>query len=687
MSRFSPPFLGAAYYPEAWPPGQVDEDIRLMLDAGMNVMRVAEFAWSSLEPEEGRFKFDWLRTVVDKLGNAGIATIMCTPSCTPPAWLTQKYPEVLVVDYTGKQEQHGYRRHVCPNNPVYRHLCATIARKLAETFGRDDRVIGWQIDNEVYLWKDWGCYCPLCVGLFRETLRRQFGSIEALNDAWGTNIWSQTYQAFSQIPAPVPGPAHHPSLQTAWILFQNESMVDYVAHQAAVLHEHVTQPVGTDMMPFLGLSYEQMHRTLDIVQYNHYDTMDNLWRQVFWMDYVRPFKKAPFWNTETATCWNGGVTANGFKDPGFCRANSWLPIALGGEANLYWLWRAHRSGQELMHGSVVTSAGRPLYMFDEVRETAQGFRETAEFLNGTSPVQSGLALHVSTLAWAQFRFQPLVNEFDYLAFMKNRIYRNFMDVHLRADIIDPAASLDPYRLVFSPFLPVLEESGLRDRIRLWLENGGTWVVGPISDIRDVHGAKPRHAPFGVLEDWAGVHCKFELPGEPRDIPLRWADGAESHGSLWYSGFEPKKAEVAATYTEGPLKGLAAATETHVGKGRIILLGTLPLAPDLKRLMLRLASQCGVFPAADATPNVLAVPRKGKAGEGIIVVELHNETGSLSLPGPAMDLLSKKTCSGQIEIAPYQVMVLRSTAESMNTGNSESQSHTRRTARQVTVQRK
>ncbi len=657
MARFSPPYLGAAYYPEAWPPEQVDEDIRLMLDAGINVVRIAEFAWSSVEPEEDRVELDWLRRIVDKLGEAGIATIMCTPSCTPPAWLTQKYPEVVVVDYDGVKAQHGSRRHVCPNNPVYRDHCARITVKLAEAFGKDDRVIGWQIDNEVYLWKDWGCYCDLCVRTFREKLEQTFGTIEALNAAWGTNVWSQTYQSFAQVPSPRPDVWHHPSLLTAWILFQNESLVQYIWHQADMLHRHVSQPVGTDMMPFLGLSYEQTHRRLDLVQYNHYDTMETLWKQVFWMDYVRPFKDVPFWNTETATCWNGGVTATGFKDPGFCRANSWLPIALGGEANLYWLWRAHWSGQEVMHGSVVSSSGRPLHIIDEVREVSRGYKDSAEFINGTRPTPPGVAMQLSTVAWTQFRFQPMVQGFDYLEYSINRAYRPLMDVHLRADIIDPAASLEPYRLLFSPFLPSIDESGLRERLFAWIENGGTWVVGPFSDVRTLVGTKPVHAPFTCIEEWARVFCKYEVPGVPRDLEIEWSDGRSSHGSLWNSGFELRGAEALATYSDGPLEGLAAVTETQVGEGRIVVLGTLPIAEDLQTLMLKLAAQCDIQPAAEATPNVLVVPRDGSAGNGAIVVELHNSPGTIVLPGAAHDLLSRETYSGEVEIRPYQVMVL------------------------------
>ena len=658
MGRFNPPYLRAAYYPEVWPPEQVDEDVRLMVGAGLNVARVAEFAWSSLEPEEGRLELDWLRRVVDKLGEAGIATIMCTPSCTPPAWMTEKYPEVVVVDYDGVRAQHGSRRHVCPLSPIYRDHCGRIAARLAETFGRDECVIGWQIDNEVHLWAGWGCYCPHCTRAFREGLRMQFRSIEKLNEAWGTNVWSQTYQSFDQIPAPRPHVCHHPSLLAAWMRFQNQSLVDYVRHQADILHRYVTQPVGTDMMPILEISYEQMHRSLDVVQYNHYDGMDNLWRQVFWMDYVRPVMKVPFWNTETSTCWNGGTEANGYKEAGFCRANSWLPIALGGEANLYWLWRAHWSGQELMHGCVVSTCGRPMHIAEEVREVASGFSAAGDFINGTRPAAPGLAVHLSSLAWTHFKFQPVAPELDYVGVMQGKVYRPMMEAHLRADIVDPAAPLEAYRVVFSPLLPALDEGGLQDRLRKWVEDGGTWIAGPLTDIRTIEGTKPVGAPFKYLEEWAGVSCRYELPGAPRDFQIEWADGGVSQGSVWYAGLEPRVAEARAAYADGPLKGLAAVTETRVGAGRIVVLGTLPRPEELKRLLLGIAAAAGIYPAAEASANVLVVPRKGPAGSGLIVVETQNEKGKLTLPTPAYNLLDCRAYSGEIEINPYQVMVLR-----------------------------
>ena len=667
MGPFRAPYLGAAYYPEAWPPELIDDDVRLMLDVGMNVARMGEFAWSSIEPEEGRIELGWLRCAVDKLAANGIASILCTPSCTPPVWLTEKYPEILVINHAGVRARHGARRHACPNNPVYREHCGRIAAVLGEEFAADECVVGWQIDNEVNLWEGRGCYCPVCVRLFRESLRQRFGTIGALNEAWGTALWSQTYQSFDQIPAPDSGTWHHPSLATAWLLFQSDSFGEYVAHQAAVLHRYVAVPVGTDMMPVLSVGYERMHRELDVVQYNHYDTMPELWRQVFWMDYVRTFKKAPFWNTETSPCWNGSGAANGYREPGFCRVNSWLPIALGGEANLYWLWRAHRSGQELMHGSVVSSQGRPLHIFHEVQEVAEGLSAAAEFIAGTRPAPCALAVHVSSVAWAQFQYQSMTNGFRYIEYLQDRVCRPLMDAHLRADFIDPAAPLDGYGLVYSPFLPALDEAGLRERLLAWVKAGGTWVAGPLTDIRTLDGTKFSHAPFGSLEDWAGIYCAYELPGEPRDFSVRWADGRTTPGSLWYAGFETRGASVLAEYADGPLEGLAAVTETPVGRGRIIALGTLPPVGELRRLLVDLAAQCEIHPACEAAPNVLVVPREGNNARGMIVMEIEDRPGQCILPETGWDMLGGGEYSGTIALAPCQVLVLQTERQTLAGG--------------------
>jgi len=655
---WSPPYLGAAYYPEDWPLEQIDDDIALMKQAGMNVMRVGEFAWSSMEPKEGVFDFDWLHLAVDKLSAAGIATVMCTPTCTPPAWLVERYPETLFVDPNGRPASHGGRRHACPISPVYRAHCERIVTKMAEEFGHDDRIIGWQIDNEVYPHGSRACCCPACVSKFQDDMRKRFGTIEALNEAWCTTLWSQTYSSFSQLPVPRGDIWHHPSLLAAWDQFNSRSYVEFVEHQADILHRLTDHPIGTDMMMILGIDHYDMNRNLDIVQYNHYHFREGLWQAAFWFDYIRPIKDKPFWNTETSTCWGGGTDTSGYCEPGFCRANSWMPIAMGGEANLYWLWRSHWAGQELMHGSVVSSTGRPMHIFDEVKEIAEGFKASADFVNGTKPSPTGMAVHFSHTSNVIFKDQPLVHGFDYLGKFLERVYRPLIGAQYRPDVIDPSVDLAEYKLVLSPFLPTLDESGVRDRLKSWIEAGGTWVVGPFSDIRTIEGTKFTRAPYGSLEEWGGVYCRYQLPGEPRDFGIKWQDGTESKGSLWYDCLEPRDSEPLAVYTEGPGAGLAAATIRPMGKGRVIVLGTLPTQEDLLRMLGPIAADAGVTPVADASENLLVVPRSGPAGQGLILVEFENRPARIALTRQATDLLTGRVESGEVEIPPYGVKVLK-----------------------------
>jgi beta-galactosidase GanA len=531
--------------------------------------------------------------------------------------------------------------------------------KIAEEFGRDPNVIGWQIDNEFHSLSPARrpCVCPACVEKFRQMMRERFGTIDRLNAAWGTDLWSQTYQSFEQLPTPDPETWHHPSLLTAWQEFYSAAYLDFARHQAGILHRLATQPVGTDMMPFTGVHYGRMHEFLDVVEFNHYNTMDNLWHAAMWFDLCRTVKDRPFWNTETQTCWNGSVTANGYKEPGFCAANSWLPIAMGAEANLYWLWRQHWSGQELMHGAVVSSSGRPLHILSEVQQVSRGFAAASEFLQGTRPVKTGFAMHFSHLSAWIFEHQPIVPGFRYSTSLKERAYHPIIQAQLRPDVILPQEDLAGYKLIFSPFLLTLDEDGLRERIKTWVEAGGTWVVGPLSDIRTVHAAKFTHAPFGSLEDWAGVRCRYSVPGDPRDFSIRWHDGRASRGSLWYDGLELRGAEALAAYTEAPFEGMSAATRHKLGRGQLVVLGTMPVAADLGRLLVWLGREVGVQPVADASDNLIVVPREGQGCRGSVVVEVENRPGTLVAASPTTDLLTVARYEGQISVAPYGVLVL------------------------------
>ena len=655
QTKYAPPYLGAAYYPEDWPESEMERDAAKMQEAGITVARVAEFAWSRMEPAEGDYHFEWLHKAVETLAAHGIATVMCTPTATPPAWLTHKYPDMLSEGENGRRNQHGGRRHCCSNNARYREASARIVEIMAKEFADDENIIGWQIDNEIYAGS--GCFCPVCVEKFRAALKDRFGSTEALNAAWDLGCWSQEYTAFEEIPAPRDAWVN-PHMKLTWETFHQDSHIDFVAMQARILKQYVKTPIGTDTMPFNGMNYVRMNRELDIVQFNHYNDEKNLWEIGMWFDYLRNIKDRPFWNTETATCWNGATyVAQTTKPDGFCYANSWLPLALGGEANMYWLWRAHWAGHELMHGSVLEASGRPLHIFEEVQRTAADFKKAGDFLNATR-VKADCAIHFPSTSWNLFNSQNMFLGFDYPKLFKENFYKPIVDAGLRPDVLETSMDIEKYKLIFTPFVPYLGEDALDERMKAWVEAGGTWVVGPMTDIRGRDGVKFQNRNLGMLEEFADVYLAYSAPDLNREFVCTMPDGRRLGGSSWYELYRSGEGSLAAVQsaTHSALNGCSVLLRRTVGKGQILLLGFIPTAQDMKEIILPAACAAAGITCGGGE-NYVVVPREGKERRGCIVVELAGRGGVYTLEKPMKDILSGETLSGTVTVAPYQVLML------------------------------
>lgn len=651
-----PPYLGVAYYPEDWDEREIQSDIGKMLHYGINLVRMGEFAWHRMEPSPGQYDFTFFKRVVDAMGEAGIGVILGTPTATPPRWLTAAHPEILMEKQSGRASQHGGRRDCCSNHPVYNQYSMRIVEEMAKTFADHPAVVGWQIDNEIYPW-DMGCFCPECIQQFQNALRERYGTIDALNRAWNLNLFSQWYDSFDQIPAPRDA-WHHPSLKEQWLTFQSDSHIAFVKRQADILHRYVHVPVGTDTMPFGAVDYNRMFDALDVVQFNHYHTCENLWQVGFWFDHLRTLKLRPFWNTETATCWNGSaVIDQSIKPDGFCRANAWLPLALGGEANLFWLWRTHWAGHELMHGAVLAACGRPMHIAQEVSRTAQEFKLAAEFINGTR-VQPDCAIHFSALSHNMQEMQPIVPGLNYTDTLIDVFYRAVTDAGLCPDVIDATKPLEPYRLLITPMMMTLEEAGIGKRIAQWVQDGGTWIVGPLTDVRNADGAQYEDRPYGLLEALTGLRWLYNAPDAQGQIHCDWQNGDTFTGKWWYEVFEAATDDALVTITQAhsALVGKAVVVTRPVGKGRVIVLGTFPSHADMASI-LHLACEYAHVEGLTAEGSLAVAPRRGTAGEGYAVVETGGKNATLTLREPMMELLSGCRLDGRISIAPYQTLIL------------------------------
>lgn len=660
------PLLGAAYYPEAWPETQQDYDIAMMKEAGIGVVRIGEFAWKKMEPKNGDFQFQWLHDVIGRLAQAGIRVILGTPSATPPLWVEEADPEMRMIKENGMAMQHGGRRHCCSNNPTYRYYSARIAGKLVQEFGSDPNVIGWQIDNEIAAFD--GCWCSHCQKGFADYLKSRYKTVENLNTRWNLQLFSQAYDSFEQVPRPLPHTWHSPHLKLEWNQFLAKSHVDFVKLQADILHRYTDAPVGTDMMPVFNQDYAQMNAFLDVIQYNHYDDEHSISREVFWLDYMRGLKDRPFWVTETATCWNGATsTPSNLRPEGFCRMNSWLPVVLGGEMNLYWLWRQHWAGHELMHGAVLYASGRPMHIFGEVQQISAGFETCARFLSGTR-VETDVAVMVSTLNDYLMKEQPVVWEegsHDWETAYTKRLYKAYkplLELGLRPDVIAPEKDLSRYRLLVTPYMLTLEESGLHERIAQWVRQGGIWIAGPMTDIRNDIGAHYTDRETGMLEALTGATLVYQVPDGEHRVPCRWADGSTFSAEKWLQLFEPPAdAQILAT-AEGyhcALVGKAVAFSKKVGKGMVIVLGTQPSCEDSKRIV-KLALENGEISCLHIEGMVAAARRTGVEMEGIAAVEYGGKPGMLELDRRYVDLLTGQTHEKMIRLEPYQTAVLRKT---------------------------
>ena len=640
--------LGAAYYPELWDEAEIDHDIEMMKEIGINCVRIGEFAWSSMEYTEGVFTFDWMINAIKKLHANGIDTVVCTPTCTPPLWLLHKYPSALRHFPDGRVTPIYSRCHICKSDKIIREKNRIIIEEMSKAVGSLDGVIGWQIDNELYTNGN-GCFCPNCIHEFHLYLERKYGTLENLNKRLGMFRWSLNYYSFEDIIPPT-YIWDHPSIKYEWLMFQNELIYSYVSEQADAIRKYSSLPIGTDTMCNNHLGLYNVSKNLDVMMFNHYETTEELYRTSFFYDLYRPVKDRQFWVTETQASYNGSERVwNGHHPIGNPYLNAWLPIAKGASANMYWLFREHRNGQELAHGALLYTSARPEFATKDINRASKDFKKCEKMLLSTT-VDSKIAIHFSNTAVVQFEQACMLIDFNYQDWVMNKIHNSFR--HYNVDVIDTCNDVDKYEVILSPFLAHLDENNLKERMLKWVENGGKWIVGPMSDIFDDSLSKNSKAPFYSLEDIAGVFTKYQLPAKEPLFKAKWNDGTELKVSETFDAFEvtDKDAVALAKYDGLDFDGYATIVERKIGKGSVVLVGSV----IDKDALLRLVDKNPILNASD---NMILVERTGEENY-IIALEVEGKRGNIFFEKPYEDMLSGKVYSGETDIDPYTVLVLK-----------------------------
>lgn len=648
-------YFGIAYYPESWPGQSIEDELDKMLSMDFNLIRVGEFAWSTMEPKKGQYDLSLFRRVVDVAKEKNMDVVMCTPTPCPPAWMVEEDKDVLFTNQAGRKVVHGARRLTCFSNELFIERSKKITEVLAKEFANDTNIVGWQIDNELIIGDNWGgCRCPKCVSRYHKYLEERYQTIENLNKEWNTYVWSIEFQKFSQIEPPNRDIWNHPAVISTWGEFQNQIYNEFIAMQVDIIKKYSNALVSTDQVPLLGLSYDDVARNVDLIQYNHYNDEKTMWRLACWCDYIRNFKEHPFWITETAPNWNGSEFANYSRPKNFVLANSMLSIQLGAEMNAYWLWRSHLGGHELMHGSVVDSYGREMHNIEEIKKIGRDLKTLSPYLTSTRLVQNKVAATFTHISDSILSAQSIVPEFKYQDSIENFIYKPFCDRHVRLDLIGASKTLEDYEVLISPFTVTLDEHNLAEKIHDFVIKGGRWIVLPLTDLRTTSGRKYAESPFGYITKWTGVDLMHLFPkGEIYDVEFADGKTIKPMDLVYYDLECGEEDEVLAKFTSGYLEGKPAIIKTKMGQGEVIVFGFVPQEEDMVDLLLPYLPE---MRNEKASENILVSYREGEY-DIFQAQEIGNQAGDVVIPFDGYNVLTKEQYhrNQKVELRPYEYL--------------------------------
>ncbi len=657
--------IGASWYPECWPEDTWADDVARMRELGFNIVRLFEFAWHRLEPEEGEYDFDWALKVMDLCHQAGIAVMVGTPTAAPPAWLTSTYPDVLRVDAQGKTAVHGKRRHYSPFSRTYRGLSAGIVQRMVEAFADHPALHSWQIDNEIS-GKDYGVEAHQ---YFRNWLRTRYGDIESLNRTWGLEFWSQAYDRFEQIPMPVASVGsievperHHPSLIMAVARCTNDAWTEYIRLQAEIIRSKSDKPITTNMTSGLGMHWFQHNRLLDRVGHSLYKDVDHYPWNLMYFDRMRAEKhNAPYWLLETAPNWSGGGKQwNIHHSAAGLRAMSWMSTLLGGNMVLYWQWRSHWAGQEMQHGTCVSATGQWRPNKDAWRQLAHDFREESEWLGQHPPAQAQVAIVLSNeAAWA-FSIDPIDDDMQYTTRWRDDYYLPLERRHIWRDVVHESADLSRYKVLLIPMMPMLSLES-RHRIAEWVEHGGRLLIGPLTGYRSEEFTAFTDQTFGGLEELIGADGALGFSAHwQEDVVNVEVDGIGSTRTRnWCEAFTPTTGEAIAYYRGGYGDGQIAAVRAKRKNGTVITLGCHVDQETYAALVRQLMDEVDLAPLAEGSEDVTVVPRGGSAAAPAAygLVNLVEQPRSITLPAGGTDRLSGQAAGPEVELPPLGVMIV------------------------------
>lgn len=669
-SSVTTPMLGVAWYPEQWPEARWDDDLSLMEKAGIRFVRIGEFAWSSIEPKEGDYHLDWLARAVRAAERHHIRVVMGTPTAAPPAWLTGRYPETLRTLADGARAKHGGRHQADFLSARFAGLARTIITKMADTFGHDPNVIGWQLDNEIGV-DDRSLDTRT---QFQTWLKVRYRTLDALNAAWTTSYWSQTYQDWSQIPFPETSDSN-PGMMLAWRQFVSDGYRRYLGDQIAVLRPRLSrsQRVTTNYwidsraktMTELSadaddLDLSTVSSDLDFAAWDIYAGSGHLDPVRFGAthDIVRGLLRRNFWVMETQPGSVNWSYTNIALDPGEVRALAWHAVGHGADAVAYWQWRSALNGQEQYHGTLLGADGTPVPIYDEIARVGGEFARATAALDGTTIVSPVAVLNDYPSRWT-IGWQRHAQAFSSADVLLD-YYAPLRALTRSVDVVAASAPLGGYRLVVAPALNRITPE-MAASLTNYVRSGGHLVLGARSGMKDADNSLwPQRQP-GPLAALLGARvAQFYALERPVTVTGAWGTG---QATTWAEQLETTAADATVTLRYGAgngwLEGKPAAVTRRVGRGSITYVGANLDAALMRTIASRLVAESGIAPVLPGLPAEIDVGiRQGGGKRVVILTNYAADARTVALPAPMHDVLGVSSgLVSHVTLPRYGVAVL------------------------------
>lgn len=655
---------GGDYNPDQWinTPEIWDEDMRLMKLAHVNSATISIFSWSLIEPEEGVYNFGWLDTMMDKLHANGIDVILATPSGARPAWLAQKYPEVLRVEENGIRNEYGVRHNHCLTSPVYRQKVREINRIIAERYKNHPALKMWHISNE-YCGE---CHCELCQEAFRNWVREYYhNDIEEINEKWWNGFWSHRLNDWSQINSPKNrGENHVSAMKLCWNRFVSDSHISFYENEIAPLREITPDvPITTNFMNMYGgIDYQKFASHLDLISWDNYPAWDKgenpeiALNTAFVHDAFRSMKDGqPFFMMESTPSLVNWHDINKLPKPGMQELSSIQSIAHGADSVQYFQWRKSKGGHEKYHGAVVDHCGHEnTRVFRDVARLGTVLEKLGSVVGGYSNAKVAIVYDWEN-SWAIKHYCGFNNlKRDYVGECV-KWYKPFYDKGITVDVIAMDADFSKYDLVIAPYLYMLKD-GTEERIEKYVADGGNFVAGYLFGFVDSNDMCFLGGwPANNLKQVFGVWCE-----ETDSLPEGMKNSAEYNGKVYdvvhiCDIIHANTAQVLATYGKDFYAGMPALTVNSFGKGKAYYAAFRNDDSFTADFCNNLISQLSIAPDTEiVTPENVTVRKRGNT---VFVMNFTDDVAEIELDREYRNVVNGETVSSKVTLGVCGYLVL------------------------------